>query len=190
MTSSNIAADTVNFAWLLTITNATAVVTNLHAVTKCASSNNFFCQLCCLFRHCRSDTTIAAAAATAAAAAAAAAAVSAAASAVVMVLLLAPLPLRCGHNWYPARGQVEGYSGEPLMIFCVMLPMVTSMEMRPCFSSTRSFFLLLCLLFQLSLILLSCFVVLDLLSCSRLCYNGNASFDLKLNLAFLFYVNI
>ena len=118
MTINAIAAATVTSAWLLTITNATAVVTNLHAVTKCASSNNFFCQLCCLLRHCRSDTTIAAAAATAAAAAAAA--VSAAASAVVMVLLLAPLPLRCAHNWYPARGQVEGYSGEPLEIFGVM----------------------------------------------------------------------
>ena len=104
---------------LLTNTNAIAVVTNLHAATKCASSDDFFCQLCCLLRHCRSVTTIAAAAATAAAAAAAAA-VSAAASAVVMVLLLAPLPLRCGHNWYPARDKVEGYSGEPLMIFCVM----------------------------------------------------------------------
>ena len=68
-------------------------------------------------RHCQSNTTIAAAAATAAAAAAA---VSAAASAVVMVLLLAPLPLRCAHNWYPARGQVEGYTGEPPEIFGVM----------------------------------------------------------------------
>ena len=77
------------------------------------------CQLCCLLRHCRSVTTIAAAAATAAAAAAAAA-VSAAASAVVMVLLLAPLPLRCAHNWYPARGQVEGYTRKPAEIFGVM----------------------------------------------------------------------
>ena len=116
MTINNIAADTVTSAWLLTITNATAVVTNLHAATKCASSNDFFCQLCCLLRHCRSVTTIAAAAATAAAAAA----VSAAASAVVMVLLLAPLPLRCAHNWYPARGQVEGYTGKPADIFGVM----------------------------------------------------------------------
>ena len=55
---------------LLTNTNAIAVVTNMHAATKCAASNDFCCQLCCLLRHCRSVTTIAVAAATAAAAAA------------------------------------------------------------------------------------------------------------------------